>query len=164
MDMAWNQDGWDDGNALPNVPIRFHAALSTETAVLVSSCVRLRVTVILAIVFFWNIIIIQNILLDIQNMIVIWLTPVNSSHWYITMFLNCPIYSGLANQSSARKIDVGCPLGAPLARQVWKVLEAVFTAFFTGEIVAGTEDSGAQKTLEKTISIIYIYMICYYTF
>jgi len=74
------------------------------------------------------------------------------------MFLNCPIYSGLANQSSARKIDVGCPLGAPLARQVWKVLEAVFTAFFIGEIVAGTEDSGAQKTLEKTISILYIYI------
>ena len=163
MDMAWNQDGWDDdGNALPNVPIRFHAALSTETEFLCAVTHQL----ILAIVFSWKIIIIQNILLDIQNMIVIWFTPVNSSHWYITMFLNCPIYSGLANQSSARKIDVGCPLGAPLARQVWKVLEAVFTAFFIGEIVAGTEDSGAQKTLEKTISIlyIYIYMICYYTF
>jgi hypothetical protein len=52
---------------------------------------------------------------------------------------------------------VGCPL-APLARQVWKVLEAVFTAFFIGEIVAGTEDNGAQKTLEKTISIFYIYI------
>ena len=39
------QDGWDDdGNALPNVPIRFHAALSTETVVLVSSCVRLRIS------------------------------------------------------------------------------------------------------------------------